>query len=63
MKKSNNIICENIQKKSKYIIKKGLLYRKKDTRNLRVIRRFEFEELMYMMHNHEMSAHFGIRII
>jgi hypothetical protein len=58
--KYNNII-KNIEKKEKYIIKKEILYRIKKDKLLRVIRKYEFEELMYMMHNHKLSAHFGIK--
>jgi aldehyde:ferredoxin oxidoreductase len=56
-----NEIVKNIEKKEKYIIKKGILYKIKEDKLLRVIRRYEFEGLMYMMHNHELSAHFGIK--
>jgi hypothetical protein len=57
-----NEIVKNIEKKEKYIIKKGILYKIKEDKLLRVIRRYEFEGLMYMMHNHELSAHFGIKL-
>jgi hypothetical protein len=56
-----NKIIKNIGKEKKYIIKGGILYRIKEDNLLRVIRRYEFEGLMYMMHNHELSAHFGIK--
>jgi hypothetical protein len=56
-----NEIVKNIEKEEKYIIKKGILYKIKEDKLLRVIRRYEFEGLMYMMHNHELLAHFGIK--
>jgi hypothetical protein len=56
-----NKIIKNIGKEKKYIIKEGILYRIKEDKLLRVIRKYEFEGLMYMMHNHELSAHFGIK--
>jgi hypothetical protein len=56
-----NKIIKNIGKEKKYIIKEGILYKIKEDKLLRVIRRYEFEGLMYMMHNHELSAHFGIK--
>ncbi|GBC30564.2 putative integrase core domain protein [Rhizophagus irregularis DAOM 181602=DAOM 197198] len=39
---------------------KGIVYRRKDEKRLRVIKRFEFEGLMYMMHDNELSGHFGM---
>jgi hypothetical protein len=56
-----NKIVKNIGKEKKYIIKEGILYRIKGDNLLRVIKKYEFEGLMYMMHNHELSAHFGIK--
>jgi hypothetical protein len=56
-----NKIIKNIRKEKKYIIKEEILYRIKKDKLLRVIRKYEFEGLMYMMHNHELSAHFGIK--
>jgi hypothetical protein len=46
----NNII-KNIEKEKKYIVKEEILYRIKKDKLLRVIRRYEFEGLMYMMHH------------
>jgi Integrase zinc binding domain/Integrase core domain len=54
-------IVKNIEKENKYIVKEGLLYRIKGDKIVRVIRKYEFEGLMFMMHNHELSAHFGIK--
>jgi hypothetical protein len=54
-------IVKDIEKENKYIIKEGLLYRIKKNGVVRVIRKYEFEGLMFMMHNHELSAHFGIK--
>jgi hypothetical protein len=56
-----NEIVKNIEKEEKYIIKKGILYKIKEDKLLRVIRKYEFEGLMYMMHNHKLSAHFRIK--
>lgn len=55
----NNII-RNIRKEKKYEISEGILYRIKDKERSRVIRDYEFEGVMYMMHDNELSAHFGI---
>src|SRR6516162_4578889 len=41
-------------------LEKGILYKKENDKFLQVIRRFEMEGVMYMMHDHPMSAHFGI---
>jgi hypothetical protein len=41
-----NEIVKNIKKEEKYIIKKGILYKIKEDRLLKVIRRYEFEGLM-----------------
>src|SRR3984957_484612 len=49
--------------KSRYEIKDGILFKKnKDgsEKLLRVIQRFEMEAVLYMMHDHPLSAHFGI---
>src|ERR1043165_7614273 len=48
-------------KEHEYEIKDEMLYKKKEERLLRVIRRYEMEEVMYMMHDHPLSAHFGIQ--
>ena len=44
-----NRIIRNIDKEIKYELKKGLLYRKKPEKGLRVIKRYEFEGLMYLL--------------
>ena len=54
-------IIKNIEKENKYEIKDGQLYKKKWDKLLKVIRRYEFEELMYLFHDHKLSAHFGIQ--
>jgi hypothetical protein len=56
-----NRIVKNVDKEEKYVIKEGLLYRIKKSKIMRVIRKYEFEGLMFMMHNHELAAHFGIK--
>jgi hypothetical protein len=56
-----NEIVKNIEKEEKYIIKKGILYKIKEDKLLRVIRKYEFEGLMYIMYNHKLSAHLGIK--
>ncbi|GBB92557.1 hypothetical protein RclHR1_20220003 [Rhizophagus clarus] len=54
-------IIENIEKEKKYELNNSKLYRIKKDKRLLVIRRYEFEGLLYMMHNyHELLAHFGI---
>src|SRR6266542_3498026 len=59
--KEYNKIVENIKKEEKYEWKEGILYRKKKEKELQVIRRWEMEGVLYMMHDHPISAHFGIR--
>ena len=54
-------IIKNIEKETKYEIKNDQLYRKKQDQLLKVIRQYEFEGLMYLFHDHEISAHFGIQ--
>lgn len=55
-----NRIIENIDKEKLYEKREGLLYRIKGEKGLRVVRKYEFEGLMYMMHDNELSGHFGI---
>ncbi|CAB4441357.1 unnamed protein product [Rhizophagus irregularis] len=55
-----NRIYKNIEKEVKYIIKDNLLYRNEGNKLLKVIRKYEFEGLMYIAHDHELSGHFGI---
>jgi hypothetical protein len=56
-----NKIIKNIGKEKKYIITEEVLYKIKKDKLLRVIRKYEFEGLMYIMHNHELLAHFEIK--
>src|SRR6266498_3043869 len=56
-----NKIIENIEKEKKYEVKEGILYRKKKEKRLQVIRRWEMEGVLYMTHDHMLSAHFGIK--
>src|SRR5215469_8337776 len=57
-------IWENVENKDnnskEYEINEGILYKIKGDNKLRIIRRFELEGIMYMMHDHPTSAHFGI---
>ena len=46
----------------KFLTKGTQLYRIKDNnRILKVIQKYEVQGLLYMMHDHELSAHFGIK--
>ena len=56
-----NKIVTNIEKEEKYEIDKGRLYRIRGEDKLKVIRRFELEGLMYLVHDHELASHFGVR--
>ncbi|GET57230.1 uncharacterized protein K02A2.6-like [Rhizophagus irregularis DAOM 181602=DAOM 197198] len=53
-------IIDNIEKENKYELKEGILYRVKGQNKFRVIRDYEYEGLMYMMHDNELSGHFGV---
>ncbi|GBC40582.2 uncharacterized protein K02A2.6-like [Rhizophagus irregularis DAOM 181602=DAOM 197198] len=53
-------IIDNIEKENKYELKEGILYRVKGQNKFRVIRDYEYEGLMYIMHNNELSGHFGV---
>ncbi|GET56079.1 uncharacterized protein K02A2.6-like [Rhizophagus irregularis DAOM 181602=DAOM 197198] len=53
-------IIDNIKKENKYELKEGILYRVKGQNKFRVIRDYEYEGLMYMMHDNELSGHFGV---
>src|SRR6185369_1927655 len=55
-----NRIYKNIEKEVKYVVKDHVLYRKEENKLLKVIRKYEFEGLMYIAHDHELSGHFGI---
>ena len=59
--KEYNEIIENIEKEEKYEWEKGVLYRKNEGKRLQVIRRWEMEGVLYMMHDHPISAHFGVK--
>src|ERR1700722_17318204 len=54
-------IIKNIKNEKKNENLNGQLYRKKDDKKLKVIQRYEYEGLMYLFHDHEISAHFGIQ--
>ena len=54
-------IIKEIDKEKKYIIKEGILFRIENDKELRVIRKYEFEGLMYIAHDHEQAGHFGIK--
>ncbi|GES79036.1 putative integrase core domain protein [Rhizophagus clarus] len=56
-----NRIIKEINKEKKYIIKEGILFRIEDNEELRVIRKYEFEGLMYIAHDYEQAGHFGIK--
>src|ERR1700733_10221310 len=53
-------IVKNIEQKDDYEIDHGILYKINSNKRLRVIRRYEFEGVMLLMHDHPMAAHFGI---
>jgi hypothetical protein len=53
-------IIENIDNEQHYKIRDGLLYRIRNNEDLKVIRKYEFEGLMYIAHDIELSGHFGI---
>ena len=55
-----NRIIKNITNEKKYEIIEGIVYQIKGNKKLRVIRKYEFEGLMYMMHDNELSGHFGM---
>ena len=48
-------------KENEYEIKDEMLYKKKGQKQLKIIRRYEMEGIMYIMHDHPLSAHFGIQ--
>ena len=53
-------ICKDIEKEKGYVIRDNLLYKIKNDNELRIIRKYEFEGIMYIAHDHELSGHFGI---
>src|SRR5438094_5606993 len=59
----NKIMKEVKEEKltEKYEIKKGTLYRRKNDKLLKVIRKYEWKAVMYIMHDHPTSAHFGVK--
>ena len=59
-KQYENIIS-NIDESPNFKIEKAQLYKIKGDKLYRVIQKFELEGLLYMMHDHELSAHFGIK--
>ena len=54
-------ICKNFNKYPNFKEENGILYRLEGERKLQVIRDYEFEGLMYMVHDHELSGHFGVK--
>ena len=52
-------IYKNIDNEKDYEIHNDLLYKIKNNIKLRVIRDYEFEGLMYIVHDHETAGHFG----
>ena len=58
-KEEYNELCKNIEKEKDYQIIDGILYKIKDNNKVRIIRDYEFEGLMYIMHDHEIAGHFG----
>ena len=55
-----NKIIKNIEKEKNFEIKNGILYRKDKEKELQVIRRFEIEGVLWMLHDHPTAGHFGI---
>ena len=53
-------IVKNVEKEKNYEYNEGVLYKLKNGKRLQVIRRWEMEGILYMLHDHELSAHFGI---
>jgi hypothetical protein len=59
----NNGNTQTESKYRKYKIEEGILYRKDQKNNeklLKIIRRHELEVIMFIMHDHPISAHFAI---
>src|SRR5215469_15952305 len=50
----------NNDKEKDYEVIEGTLYKIKDGKKIRIIRESELDGIMYMMHDHPTSAHFGI---
>jgi hypothetical protein len=55
-------IIKNINQQKEYCIKDGMLYYNQSTKWLRIIRKHEFEAIMYLFHDHELSAHFATQV-
>ena len=53
-------IVRNINNEQNYKIENGLLYRIRNDRSLRIVRKHEFEGIMYIAHDIELSGHFGM---
>ena len=53
-------ILKNIDQNNGYRIEYDILYKVKDDKKLKVIRRYELEGVMQLMHDHPTAAHFGI---
>ena len=56
-----NKIISDINENPNFKLINTQLYRIKDDKLLKVIQKYELEGLLYMMHDHELSAHFGIK--
>ena len=51
----------NTKTNTKYIINNGSLFKQdKNDRVRKIIKRWELDPLLYMLHDHPMSAHFGV---
>ncbi|GET04491.1 putative integrase core domain protein [Rhizophagus clarus] len=60
VEKYKKVEIENDKEKEKYILRDDKLYRVNKGKEQLIIKRYEFEGLLYMMHNHELSGYFGI---
>jgi hypothetical protein len=47
--------------KENYIIKSGEIYKKEEEKLLKVIRRYEWESVMYIIHDSVIGGHFGVK--
>ena len=54
-------IIKEIEKEKDFEYKEGILYKIKKEKKLQVIRRWETETILYMMHDNILAAHFGIK--
>jgi hypothetical protein len=48
-------------KKENYVIEKGEIYKKEGEKLLKVIRRYEWESVMYIVHDSVIGGHFGVK--